>query len=195
MNDRLKRVRTDQRRRTILASASRAIRRHGLQGAGMRQIAQAAGLSPGNLYYYFRNKHELVFSCQEQSLDLLLDVARDAQAERRTVDALVTLVRGHLGVLLDAGAAGALHLELSDLPAPLYKKIVHKRDQYERAVRELIATGQRRGEVKGGDPKLQAFALLGALNWAARWFDPAGSWTIEQVADSFVEQLLGGLVR
>ena len=43
-----------------------------------------------------------------------------------------------------------LHLEFDDLPAELLKKVVRKRDRYERAVRALIADGQKRGEVRRG---------------------------------------------
>jgi AcrR family transcriptional regulator len=165
-----------------------AIRRLGLRGAGMREIADSAGLSPGNLYYYFKNKEELVAHCQEATLDALNQVAEDACG-------LDELIRGHLRVILEGEAAGQLHLDLAGLPPALYQRVVKKRDRYERAVRKLIADGQRKGELRAGDPKLAAFALLGALNWAALWFKPGGSYTAETVADHFVPQLMRGLLR
>jgi hypothetical protein len=75
----------------------------------------------------------------------------------------------------------------------LFKKIVHKRDQYERGVRLLLAGGQRHGLVRPGEPKLQAFALLGALNWVARWYRP-GEGDPDQIIHSFRDQLLRGLL-
>ena len=98
---------------------------------------------------------------------------------------------GHLRVVMAGGAA--LHLELDALPKPLFKKIVQKRDKYERGVRDLIAAGQRQGLVRSGEPKLQAFALLGALNWVARWYRP-GDGDPDQIRHSFREQLLRGLL-
>ncbi len=61
--------------------------------------------------------------------------------------------------------------------------------------RRMIADGQRKGELRPGDPKLAAFALLGALNWAALWFKPDGAYSAETVAEHFVPQLLQGLLR
>ena len=62
------RIRATSRRR-ILAAARRLFSRHGYQATTMRQIAQAAETSIGNLYFYFTNKDEL--------LDALLAEARE----------------------------------------------------------------------------------------------------------------------
>jgi AcrR family transcriptional regulator len=195
LNERSKKRRVDDRRLEILASAGGAIRRLGLRGAGMREIAEAAGLSAGNLYYYFRNKEELVYFCQVSTLDALIDVAKTAAATDGGAAAqLAHLVNGHLRVLLDSRTAGAVHLEFDDLPPALYQKLVRKRDRYEQRVRALIVDGQARGEVRAGDAKLKAFALLGALNWSARWFHPGGAYAVGDVAQSFADQLLGGLL-
>ena len=58
---------------------------------------------------------------------------------------------------------------------------------------------QAKGAVKDaagkvtGDTKLQAFALLGALNWVARWYRP-GQGDEPEIIHSFKEQLLRGLL-
>jgi AcrR family transcriptional regulator len=194
LNDRSKQLRSDRRRGEILVGASGAFRKLGVRGAGMRDIAEAAGLSAGNLYYYFRNKQELIYFSQDRTLDLLLEAVRVAREKYGARAQIGWLIDGHLRALLGEQASGVAHLEFDDLPAPLLKKVVHKRDKYERAVRALIATGQQHGELRAGDPKLAAFALLGALNWAARWFRPGGGYDVETVAASFREQLLDGLV-
>jgi AcrR family transcriptional regulator len=192
LNIRSKNGLADLRRREILASATRAIREHGWRGSGMREIARAAGLSTGNLYYYFRNKQELIYFCQDQALNALIEVAHQAAAFTEARHRLATVIDGHLRVVLTTGAA--LHLDLDELPRALHKKLIHKRDRYEHAVRELIAEGQARRQVRDGDPKLLTFALLGALNWATRWYRPDGEFSIDEISESFAQQLLGGLL-
>ena len=183
----------DVRRAEILAGAQGAIQRLGLKRAGMRQIARAAGLSLGNLYYYFRSKEELVYFCQAETLDRLLEVVREARKMYTARAKIAAIIRGHLHQVL-AGGSGSLHLEL-DLPPPLYRKLVRRRDEYEREVRTLIADGQKRGQLREGDPKLIAFHVLGAINWAARWFRPDGVYTIDAVAESFADQICGGIAK
>jgi TetR/AcrR family transcriptional regulator len=191
LNTRSKQRRADTRRHEILEGALLAMRDHGLHRAGMRDIARAAGLSTGNLYYYFRNKEELVYACQDRALDRLLEVLAGAKDRPDAAERLGAVVEGHLQVVMAGGAS--LHLDLDGLPKPLFKKIVQKRDKYERGVRDLIAEGQRQGLVRSGEPKLQAFALLGALNWVARWYRP-GEGDPDEIVYSFKEQLLRGLL-
>jgi hypothetical protein len=45
------------------------------------------------------------------------------------------------------------------------------------------------------DAKLISFAILGAVNWIPRWFDPAGPATSQQIADRFADYLIAGLKR
>src|SRR5439155_26239168 len=119
LNTRSKNIKAGAKRLEILAGAAEAIRRLGLRGAGMRQIAQACGVTPGNLYYYFRDKHELVYFCQDTTLTSLLAVAREARDLRPAEVQLAWLIGGHLRVTLYERAAGAAHLELDGLPPPL----------------------------------------------------------------------------
>ena len=53
-------LRGEQTRRLILDTAVRLFREHGYDRTTMRGIAQAAGLSVGNAYYYFPSKEHLV---------------------------------------------------------------------------------------------------------------------------------------
>jgi len=40
---------------------------------------------------------------------------------------------------------------------------------------------------------MAAFTLAGALNWPARWHDPAGPKPADEIAASLVEIVTGGL--
>src|SRR5713226_7282364 len=62
---------TSSTRVDILKSAAAAFRRLGYHGATVEQIAAALHMKKGNLYYYFRNKEEILFACHQYSLDRL----------------------------------------------------------------------------------------------------------------------------
>src|SRR2546423_9016217 len=54
------------RRAEILAAAQRCFVRSGFHGASMQDICAEAGMSPGNLYRYFRSKEALIAGIAER---------------------------------------------------------------------------------------------------------------------------------
>jgi AcrR family transcriptional regulator len=183
-------------RQTILRAAAAVFRRCGFAETGMREIADAADLSPGNLYYYFKSKHELLYFCQDHSLDRMLATCRAVQAGRLSeADRLAAVVRSHVACMLDELDGAAAHTEVESLPAPLRARIVAKRDRYEAEVRRIVERGVRSGAFVPCDPRLVTRALLGAVNWTARWYRPEGEQPPAAVADAFANYLVRGLVQ
>src|SRR5579864_8353145 len=179
----------------ILRAASRVFRARGFAGAGMREIAVAADLSPANLYHYFRGKNELLFFCQDRTLDNLLAALAAAKgADRPLAARLRQLAEAHVLCLVDEVEGSAAHFELDALPRRLRAQIVAKRDRYERGVRALVASGIRRGVLGATDPLIATRAFLGALNWTAHWFRPDGPDAPRHVAGVVADYALAGLL-
>jgi len=187
--------RAELRRVDIMRAAAAVFRARGFNAAGMRDIAIAADLSPGNLYHYFRGKEELLFFCQDRSLDRLLDALAAARPagpkDRRPLAArLRELAIAHVLCLIDGLEGSAAHLEVDALPPLLRDRIVAKRDRYERGVRALIATAAGRG----AESAVATRAFLGALNWTAQWFRPDGAQPPQRVAELVADYAVAGLI-
>ena len=160
----------------------------------MRDIAASADLSPGNLYHYFAGKDELLFFCQDRTLDRLLEALVTARRPRGPLlDRLRTLATAHVLCLVGEVEGSAAHLEVDALPPRLRALIVAKRDRYERGVRSLIAGGIRRGDLRDADPTIATRAFLGALNWTAHWFRPEGPWPADRIAAAVASYAVAGL--
>jgi AcrR family transcriptional regulator len=186
--------RAEARRLAILKAAAQVFRQRGFSAAGMRDIATAADLSPGNLYYYFRGKDELLFFCQDRTLDRLLAVlARVRRDPRPHVHRLRDLAMAHVLCLVDEVGGSAAHLEVHALPSHLVTRIVAKRDRYERGVRALVADGIRRRAFAASEPTMATRAFLGALNWTAHWYRPEGPDAPQHVAELIAEFAVAGL--
>jgi TetR/AcrR family transcriptional regulator len=188
------RARGSPRRIEILKSAAAAFRRRGYHGASVGEIADALHMTKGSLYYYFRNKEEILYFCHDYSLDILLDLLKDVQAEGRPPDEkLRRLVVAFVHMIIDELHGTALTMDLQALSPRALRRIIAKRDRFDRGIRRVLEEGMDAGVFARADPKLVAFAILGAVNWIPRWFDPKGPATSEEIAQAFAEYLLSGL--
>ena len=193
-SDRARR-KSEARRLEILRAAARVFRRRGVAAAGMRDIADEADLSPGNLYYYFKGKDELLFFCQHRTLEQMHAAVESAQATDAPVaEQLRSVLSAHLHCMLDELEGATAHLEVEALAEPLRRQIVEKRDAYERSVRSLVVKGVKRGEFAPCDAALVTRAMLGAVNWTARWYRPDGAQTVAEIAQALPEYLVRGLM-
>lgn len=160
----------------------------------MRDIAEAAELSPANLYNYFQGKHEILFFCQDSSLDRMIAALKKARRIKGSAARLRFVIISHLRCLLDEIEGSAAHLLTNALPPGPQRYLVAKRNRYELGVRNLIVSGMRGGEFIQGDAPLMARAILGALNWSVQWFRPDGEMTAEEIAEQLADYLIRGLL-
>src|SRR5438552_2452568 len=103
--------RREARRAEILRRAADAFREKGFHGAAMRDIAATLGMTPGNLYYYFKSKDDLLYFCQRQALTRLLAGARKILADDLPPQIrLRELVQAHVLCLLEETGGSAAFL-------------------------------------------------------------------------------------
>ena len=185
---------TAETRIDILKSAAKAFRRLGYHGATVEAIAAALHMKKGNLYYYFKNKEEILFACHQYSLDHLTQLLDDVEQRASSPhDKLRALIVASVHIILDELHGTALFLPLEALSTSHLTTIIARRDRFDRGIRHLIDEGIAVGVFPPCEVKFIAFAILGAVNWIPRWFDPDGPATSSDVADRFADYLMAGL--
>ena len=189
-------ARYSRKRIEILRSAAAAFRRRGYHGASVEQIARALHMTKGNLYYYFRNKEEILYALHDYSLDILLGHLEEVLTSGAAADAkLRQLIVGFVHMIIDELHGTALTMDLQALSPARLRKVIAKRDRFDRGLRRVIEEGIATGVFAPGEPKLRSFALLGSVNWITRWYDPRGPASSAQIGQAFAELLLEGLRR
>jgi AcrR family transcriptional regulator len=178
----------------ILKSAAKAFRRLGYHGATVEEIATALHMKKGNLYYYFKNKEEILFACHQYSLDRLTLLLEEVETSGAPADLkLRRLIDAFVHTILDELHGTALFLDLEALSAAHLKAVIARRDAFDKGVRRVIEEGMTAGVFAGGDPKLLAFALFGAVNWIPRWYSPEGPASSQAIANLFGDFFVAGL--
>jgi AcrR family transcriptional regulator len=160
----------------------------GFHGTGIRQLAERAGVSSASLYHYMGTKEELLVALMTHSLERLVDDAQAAVASSGDpVEQLEALVRMHV----TAHASRPLDTRVGDheveaLSEPARAQVVTLRDRYEQVWQEVLAAGLEAGVLRAEHPAVARRALLEMCSGVARWFDPAGPLTLEDLADHYV---------
>ena len=180
----------------ILKAAAKAFRKLGYHGATVEAIAAALRMKKGNLYYYFRNKEEILFACHQYSLDRLSKILEQVEQSGAPPEAkLRQLIVAFVHTILDELHGTALFLDLEALSPAHLKVVIIRRDRFEQGVRHVLEEGMATGAFARGEAKLLAFALFGAVNWIPRWYNPQGPATSQDIADRFADYLIAGLRR
>jgi len=183
-----------QRRAAILTAALEAFRQRGYHATTLDDIAGRVGVGKTALYHYFPDKEAILFACHRQALTHLarhLATARERHA--RAADRLRDVVTQHVTIVTGSANGSPLAVEVPALSAERQARLVAARDRYERGLRDVVADGIAAGEFRAVDPKIVVFAILGSINWIARWYRPAGSLPPEALARAFADYLVGGL--
>ena len=178
----------------ILKAAAKAFRKLGYHGATVEEIAAALHMKKGNLYYYFRNKEEILFACHQYSLDRLLAILDEIERSGVSPEQkLRRLIGAFVHTILNELHGTALGLDLEALSPAHLRTVIARRDRFDKGMREVLKEGIRSGTFVYADAKLLSFAILGAVNWIPRWYSPNGPSTSEGIAERFADYLIAGL--
>ena len=185
----------ERRREAILHAALRAFRDRGYHATTLEDIARHLDVRKTALYYYFPDKESILYECHRQSLLELERILAEARALTTPRERLRHVIREHVRVMTDTLEGSPLAFEVTAFTPERQAEIIRARDRYEGEVRRFVMQGIRRGAFRDVDAKIAVFAILGAINWIARWYRPEGSLQAARLGEHFAEHLLEGIRR
>lgn len=189
---------SELRREAILKHGLALFDRQGFANTSLDDIASATGIKREAIYYYFKNRAEILLSIirpQSEALVEGLRVVVNTDADARSK--LYLAIRNHLQ-RFDRHCL-EMTISLRDIYLDDAKEVRAEMDQtwrrYEGMWTRIIADGQAAGEFTHcGDAKMIAFAILGMCNWLARWYDPRKSISVDELIETYFDIIANGLV-
>jgi AcrR family transcriptional regulator len=177
-------------RKAILDEASKLFIERGLGGTSMQDIAASLGLTRTAVYYYFRNKAQILESLTE---DVPLSAGRltgklAAKRGSEPLEVLRGLVEQYATLVLSQPAEFRV-VDRNEANMPLRLRSVSQAAR--RRVLEdftgVIQRGIGKGAFRRVDARIAAFAIIGMCNWTAWWFKPGGRKTQAEASASLAD--------
>jgi len=185
------------KRDAVLRAAVQMFNERGFHQTSLDDVAASLGISKPTIYHYLGNKDQVLLECVKIGLGQLIAAAEDARARPGTgADRLCAFLVRYAEINMDDFGRCVIRTGDEALVPESRERFRELKRQIDTDLRGLISEGIADGSLAPCDPKIAAFTIAGALNWPARWHDPAGSESPEGLARQMIDLLgLGFLPR
>ena len=182
------------KRDAVLRAAVQMFNRRGFHATSLDDVAASLGITKRTIYHYLASKDQVLLECITVGLQQILDAAVEVQSHPGSgMDRLVAFLRRYAEINMDDFGRCVIRTGEETISAAGFPKYRALKRDIDTAMRRLIEEGIADGSIAPFDPKLMAFTIAGALNWAARWQDPEGPLNSSDIAARMIEILVGGM--
>ncbi|MGC1402963.1 MAG: TetR family transcriptional regulator [Thermodesulfobacteriota bacterium] len=184
-------------RERVLNEAAMIFWKKGYHSTTMRDIAQAYGCQPANIYNFFPQKEAILYEILRSQIEAIISSIQSLEEDEATspTEQLRFFITQHAGYALRRKKTSKLIFDIGlDCLSPVRrKKFVALRDTYDRILCKIIKRGIRSGDFQKIDEKLAAYSITSMIMRVNIWFSPEGRLSPDRIIDFLCEFALRGL--
>lgn len=193
---RLPATRFDKRLGKILAHATDVFCKKGYEGASMRDLSRASGMSLAGLYYYFQSKERLLFLIQKHTFTTIVERLKTRLEDVSDAEQRIRIfILNHLEYFLSNQAAmKVLSHEDDALKNGFASEVAAiKREYYRICVGLLDELKRDRG--LQFSTRIAVLSLFGMMNWIYTWHNPRVDADAGHLAREMSDIFLRGVIN
>jgi AcrR family transcriptional regulator len=189
------RVRDRERKRdAVILTAARAFSERGYHNTSLDDVARELNVTKPTVYHYVENKEQLLFECFRSGLGQIMEAFEEVKTSSASArDRLSAVMTRYAEAVTSDFGWCMVQAENQDLSAAMSKKVRVLKAEIDQGIRGLVTAGIQDGSIRKCDAKITGFALAGAMNWIAYWYDSSDALTPAEIAQRFTELFLKGL--
>ena len=181
--------RSNNRNDVLLNAAAKLFSTQGFRETTIRDIAKAAGMLPGSIYYHYGSKDDLLLAVYETGVEHIIEEFSKAMLPVEDPwEALSVAISAHIGAI--TRQTPYMRVINRVLPEHVVKhalSLSRLRQRYEKYLRKLIDGLPLAADV---DRSLLRLMVLGAVNHTQLWFEPSGKCTPNEIGEAFARFLI-----
>ena|SRR5438105_4088934 len=201
--------RRDQRLQHILDHATEVFYEKGYEGASMRDLSRATGISLAGLYYYFESKEKLLYLIQKHTFRTVVDRLQQRLASVSDPEQRIrAFIHNHLEYFLsnmkamkvlsheDEVLSGEYGGEVASIKREYYRICLGLVEEFKRSRGIHGAVDGSRGRCPSGeiDSRLAVLSLFGMMNWIYTWHNRRNDADAEAIARQMGNIFLCGIL-
>lgn len=188
----LRTQKTARKKEEILQSALGLLAEKGYHGTTMEDIASHLLMTKGAIYYYFKDKQDLVYQSQVKILEQsIANFEQVKQMDLTSPEKLAKIITVHTEYLVGDKAGFELMVNPTEIfSEEQLKEILRLRDEYAACYDSLLAQGVEEGYFFQADVKIVRNLLLGAMNWVTQWYSPHGNMDKTEFAKTITDYIM-----
>ena len=185
------------RKEQIIEEATILFYKNGYDNTPIRELSRAVGLSVAGVYYFFKDKEEILFTILNQSIVDLNDTIKTALHEnddpqrnlRRLIESLLRHVIKHKMEL------SILNREDNRLNAQQKEIIENKRRDAYALIKDELSKLEKQGKIKTINLTTAVFNMFSMTTWFVRWYNPNGPLALEDIAAEMADNFFTGVLK
>ena len=185
-------TRFDRRLAKILSHATDVFYEKGYEGASMRDLSRASGMSLAGMYYYFESKERLLYLIQKHTFITIMERLRERLEDESDPEWRIRIfILNHLEYFLaNQKAMTVLSHEDDVFKNTRGGEIAALKREYYRICLDLMDSFKH---VKGLEfsSRIAVLSLFGMMNWIYTWYNPR----VDGDADELASQMGGTFLR
>src|ERR1700688_200753 len=189
-------TRFDRRLAEILTHATDVFCKKGYEGASMRDLSRASGMSLAGMYYYFQSKERLLFLIQKHTFTTIVQGLKERiEGVTDPEQKIRIFILNHLeNFLANPASMKVLSHEAEALKNGFASEVAAiKREYYRICVGLLDELKRDRG--LQFSTRIAVLSLFGMMNWIYTWHNPRVDADADHIAGEMGDILLRGVMN
>lgn len=184
------------KRQRTLDAATTLFYDKGYTNTTLDEVAERLGVAKPFIYSNFGSKSALLAEICRQGIQAALEEIQHALAKNRPpAETMRLFAPRYVAAILRTQKSIAINIrEEKNLEPSDASHLAELRQTFMSLVESLLTAGKESGEIGVSDPRLSAFAIVGAVSWSTFWFSPSGPLTADEITDRMADVILN-LVR
>ncbi|MEM7432414.1 MAG: TetR/AcrR family transcriptional regulator [Pseudomonadota bacterium] len=177
----------------MLRAAAHCFNEKGYSGSSLKDVADILGLTDAALYYYVKNKQELVYLCYIRAAELGRDAMDRAEADGNTGLEQVNLyLRYHIEYMVGEEGPIAIMSEIPSLKPEHREEVLALSRAHSSRFEAMLERGIADGSIGACDVRMTGNSIMGSVNWIPKWYH-SDTGVGPRVIEEFPRILSGGL--